>query len=79
MKQPLHIVLRQYRLAALAITFFVMVLLWDMWEWFKISAETMSVAAAGAYSSMSLAIIGIVKFSLDNFTKKTEKDDHDTD
>ena len=72
-----HIILRQYRVIAIILTGFFMWLTLDMWQWFKLHHDSMKEWAVGGFVSLALLAIGTVKWSLENFMKKVEKDEHD--
>ena len=77
MKTPLHVTLRQYRVASLVITIFFMYLTWDMWEWYKINHSTMKEWAAAGFVSIILFAAGTVKWSLESMAKRNEKDEQE--
>lgn len=76
MRTPIHVLIRQYRLVALALTGFFMWLTVDMWQWFQENHKELSNGASAAYSSLALLAAGAVKWVLENVNKKSEKDDH---
>lgn len=78
MRQPVHISLRQYRVAPVIITVFFMVLLWDMWEWFQGNHKELKDWTNTSFGALALAALGAVKWSLEQFFRKIEKDDHDS-
>jgi hypothetical protein len=78
-KQPWHIILRQYRIMAIVLTAFFCILLWDMWSWFQVNFRELTDWANTAFIAMVVPIIATVKWSLENVIKKHEKDDHDHD
>lgn len=75
----LHRILLQYRVLAVSITVTFIYLALDMWAFYKENHTELETAGAGAFSALSLAIIGGLKFALDNISKRHEKDEHDDD
>ena len=72
---PLHIVIRQYRVVPLIITLFFMWLTVDIVEFLKLHYDDIDNAVAGVFGSVVLLAGGSVKWSLEQMTKKQEKDD----
>lgn len=79
MKQPYHIILRQYRILPIAITIFFMNLSWSMWAWFQENHKELTDWANSSFISMALLALGSVKWSLEHMSRKQERDDHDHD
>ena len=77
MKRSGHILLRQYRVFPITITVFFMVLAWDMWQWFQGHHTELNDWANSSFIAMAGLALGAVKWSLENASKKAEKDDHD--
>ena len=73
----MHIVLRQYRIIAIILTIFFCWLTLDMWHWFQENHSELKEWVNASFSSLALLCAGAVKWSLENFMKKVEKDDHD--
>jgi uncharacterized membrane protein YphA (DoxX/SURF4 family) len=69
-----HIALKQYRVIYVSVTIFFFVLGWDAWQWFKLNHQDMSEAAAAGFISIYLAVIGALKYSLEN-SRQDNKDD----
>lgn len=73
----LHVFLRQFRVIAVILTAFFMYLTWDMWEWFQMNHDELKEWTVAGFSSLVLLAAGTVKWSLEQFFKKIEKDEHD--
>lgn len=75
MSQPLHLTLRLYRIPAMVITLFAMYLANDMWEWFKVHSGDLNDWSNASFMSLSGAVMMLLKWSLENFAKRQERDD----
>lgn len=75
MKKPFHIIMRQYRIAAILITIFFAWLTWDMWVFFKGHFTEMKEWVMVGFVSMNALAAGAVKWAMENFMKRIEKDD----
>jgi len=69
-----HIALKQYRVIYVSVTIFFFVLGWDAWQWFKLNHQDMSEAAAAGFISIYLAVIGALKYSLENSRQDSKHD-----
>ena len=69
-----HIVIKQYRLIYILMLAFVCLMTWDMWNWYKINAESLEMASSGAFGAAFLAMIAIVKFGLEGLRQDSEHD-----
>ena len=56
---------------------FFMWLTFDMWEWFQINQKEMQEWVVAGFVSLVLATVGVLKFALESFMKKNEKDDEE--
>lgn len=74
MKTPLHIKIKQYRVIYISITLFFLLLGWDAWSWFKINQGNMQEWAVAGFVSVFLAIIGVLKFVLENVRQDSDHD-----
>ncbi len=72
----LHIKLKQYRVLYIVITAFFLLLGWDAWQWFKLNHSGLSEAAAAGFVSIYLAVIGALKYALENSRQDKSHDDH---
>lgn len=52
-------------------------LTFDMWEWFQINQKEMQEWVVAGFVSLVLATVGVLKFALESFMKKNEKDDEE--
>jgi hypothetical protein len=77
--RKIHQILRQFRVVAVTLTVFFMYLTLDMWHWFQDNHTELKEWANGSFSALVLLAAGTVKWSLEQFFKKIEKDDHDRD
>ena len=76
-KEPLHIVIRKYRVMPIALTLFFVWITIDMWFWYKANHQLMEEWSIAGFISLMLFAGGAVKWSLENFMKKIEIDEHD--
>lgn len=74
MKVPLYIKIKQYRIIYIAITLFFIWLGWDAWEWFKIEQHNMKEWAVAGFVSIYAAVIGVLKFVLENVRQDSGHD-----
>lgn len=74
MNEPLYVRIKQYRIVAISITVFFMILTWNMWDWFQSNHKEMHEWANASFSSLALLAAGAVKWSLENMAKGYEKD-----
>lgn len=74
MKTPLHIKIKQYRLIYITVTVFFLWLGADAWGWFKLNQSSMQEWAVAGFVSVYLAIIGVLKFVLENVRQDSEHD-----
>ena len=74
MKTPLHILIKQYRVIYIIVTLFFIWLAWDAWEWFKEDQHNMKEWAVAGFVSIYLAVIGVLKFVLENIRQDSEHD-----
>ena len=70
----LHEKLRQYRVIYIAVTLFFMWLGADAWLWFQENYEKMTEASAAGFISIYLAIIGALKYVLENSRQEKNGD-----
>ena len=73
----LHQILRQFRVIAICMASFFMWWTIDMWHWYQENFKELTAASAGTFGSMVLLAAGTLKWTLEQFFKKVEKDDHD--
>ncbi len=73
-KIPLHITLKRYRILYISTTVFFMWLGFDGWHWFKENHSTMSESAAAGFIAIYLAIIGAIKYVMENSRQDTHHD-----
>jgi hypothetical protein len=73
---PLHILLKRFRVIYVTVTAFFLWLGISAWLWFQLHYLTMSAEAAAAFSAIYLAIIGGLKYVLEN---SRQDDAHDKD
>lgn len=72
---PLHIKLQQYKVLYVAVTIFFLVLGWDAWSWFKAHHSELSEPAAAGLITIFLAVIGALKYVLENSRQDRSHDD----
>jgi TRAP-type C4-dicarboxylate transport system permease small subunit len=73
----LHILLKQYRALYIIITGFFLWLGWDAWDWFKLNHESLSEAAAAGFITIYIAVIGALKYALENSRQDSTHDESD--
>ena len=61
-----YLILKRYRVLYIVITLFFMWLGHDAWQWFKDNHKDLSQAAAAGFVSIELAVIGALKYALEN-------------
>lgn len=71
---PLHELLIRYRVLYVGITVFFMILGWDAWAWFKENHVSMSEASAAGFAAIYLAMIGALKYALENARQDNKHD-----
>ena len=74
MKTPLHVKMKQYRVLYIFITVFFVWLGWDAWEWFKVEQGNMKEWAVAGFVSIYAAVIGALKFVLENSRQDSDHD-----
>tara|TARA_R110000782_G_scaffold111390_1_gene201140 strand:- start:830 stop:1054 length:225 start_codon:yes stop_codon:yes gene_type:complete len=74
MKRPIHVLLKQYRILYILVTMFFLWLAWDAWEWFKLSHEDMREWTIAGFVSIYAAVIGVLKFVLENVRHDSDQD-----
>lgn len=74
LKEPLYKILRRYQVIYVGVTLFFMWLGFSAWQWFKVNYSTMNEAAAAGFVSIFIAIIGALKYVLEN--SRREPHDH---
>lgn len=74
MKNDMHLILKRYRIIYVIITIFFLWLGWDAWSWYKTNHSMMSEASTAGFISIFLAVIGSLKYVLENLNKD-DKDD----
>jgi len=77
MKTSMHIKFKQYRVIYVVVTVFFLWLGYDAWEWFKTNSGGLSQAAAAGFISIYLAVIGALKYILENLRQDSEHDKED--
>ena len=70
-----HKTLRQYRVVPTIISALFCWLMIDMWGFFEREHDHLSQAASTGFIALALAVVGVLKFSLESFAKQVEKDD----
>jgi len=73
-KTPLHKLIRQYRILAIAIILYFAFMLEDMWVWFEVNHQNLTMHSAGVFGSLVLLIGGGLKFALENIMKEHSGD-----
>lgn len=73
--KDLHKTIRQYRVVPTIISALFCWLMIDMWQFFKTDHSDLSQAASTGFIALALAVVGVLKFSLDSFSKPVHKDD----
>ena len=53
---------------------FFLWLAWDAWEWFKLSHEDMKEWTIAGFASIYAAVIGVLKFVLENVRHDSDQD-----
>lgn len=71
----LHKTIRQYRVIPTLISGLFCWLMIDMWQFFKLEHGDLSQAASTGFIALALAVVGVLKFSLDSFSKPVQKDE----
>ena len=74
MLQDFHLTIKRYRMVYIGLILFVCFLTWDMWAWYKDNAKMIEYASAGAFSAAFIAMIGLVKYSLEGLHKDSGHD-----
>ena len=69
-----HITIRKYRVTPILISALFCWLMVDMWEFFRSDHNDLSEAASAGFISLSLAVVGVLKFALESFSKPIERD-----
>jgi len=70
----MHVKLKQYRVIYIVITAFFMWLGFDAWDWFKDNHSDLSQYSVAGFVSIQLAVIGALKYVLEN-SRQDNKDD----
>lgn len=73
--EPLHHVIKQYRLYSVIIVLFNMFVTLSLITFLKENYASMEQPAAIAFSSLALATIGVIKYALEALMQRAEKDD----
>lgn len=69
-----HLVLIKYRVLYTAVTVFFIFLGWDAWGWFKQNHQALEEWSVAGFVSIYMAIIGALKFALENARRNNEYD-----
>lgn len=72
--QPIHLTLRQMRIVSIVAVCFCGWLLFDMWQWYKLSAD-INKGGDVAFWGFAAAMLGAFWKAIDNITAKHGKDD----
>lgn len=72
--KELHLILKRYRVVYIAVTAFFIWIGYDAWNWYKSNHGLMTEAAAAGFISVYLAIVGALKYILEN---SRQDQDHD--
>jgi len=72
--KDLHIKIKQFRIVYISLLLFVCFMTFDMWEWYKLNADTIEAAGAGGFSAAFLAFAGMIKFGLEGLRQDSEHD-----
>jgi len=71
----MHVKLKQYRVIYIIITVFFMWLGFDAWDWFKDNHGDLSQYSIAGFVSIYLAVIGGLKYVLENSRQDDKHDD----
>jgi len=72
LNQPIHVTLQQLKFVSLALIYFCMMLLWDMWVWFK-GQENLPDSWDVAFWAFAGSILGIIWNSIQHIKDKTDQ------
>lgn len=72
--KDLHIWLIKYRILYTSVTVFFIWLGWDAWDWFKDNHTELKEWAVAGFVSIYVAVIGALKFALENSRQNNEHD-----
>ena len=70
----MHIWLIKYRVLYIIITIFFLYVGYDAWDWFKGNQKELTEAGAAGFVSIYLAVIGALKYVLENAQKDDKHD-----
>ena len=71
----IHKIIKRYRVLYIIITIFFMWLGYDAWDWFKDNHGGLSQYSVAGFVSIYLAVIGALKYVLENSRQDDKHDD----